>query len=244
MTIERPLIVVPARLRSARLNKKLLLPLHGKPLIHWVCYRLSLLRLADFIVATDSKEIESYCTKMNFDCLLTPDSFENGTERVAHVANIKSDYDFFVNVQADEPLLNTSLVSNVIANFKKGAFNVAVSRLADGAIANSSDVKVALSFDYRIRFASRSNIPFGRDQSPDLYKIHGVYSYDIATLNRFLAAPVGPLEDLEKVEQLRCIENDIPMYAVPSDASEISVDTELDYNYMLGIAKSKFEKLI
>lgn len=241
MTVRHPLIVIPARLRSSRLKNKLLLPLHGRPLIHWICRRIQLSSLADFVVATDSEEIKDYCNQNNFDCLLTPGFFENGTERVAYIANKKKEYDFFVNVQADEPLLNTSLVNNVITCFKEGAFNVAVSKLHVHHLNNTSEVKAALSFENRIRFASRSDIPFGRDEPASLYKIHGVYSYDIETLTRFLEAPVGPLENFEKVEQLRCIENDIPMYAVPSDATEISVDTQADYDYMLGIPRSRFE---
>jgi 3-deoxy-manno-octulosonate cytidylyltransferase (CMP-KDO synthetase) len=146
-------------------------------------------------------------------------------------------------VQADEPLLNISLVENVITNFKDGAFNVAVSKLADVSICNPNEVKVALSLGNRIRFASRGNVPFGRDSLARLYKIHGVYSYDIETLTRFLSAPVGPLESVEKVEQLRCIENDIPIFAVLSANSEISVDTQEDYKYMLGLPKRKFELL-
>lgn len=241
MTIRNPLIVIPARLNSSRLKNKLLLPLHGEPLVHWICRRIKELALADFVVATDSQEILQYCKQKNFDCLLTPDYFENGTERVAYIANKKNEYDFFVNVQADEPLLNTKLVEDVITSFKKGAFNVAVSNLDENPINNTSEVKAALSFENRIRFASRSSIPFTRDESACLYKIHGVYSYDIDTLNCFLRSPVGPLENLEKVEQLRCIENDIPIYGVKTDSSEISVDTQEDYIYMSSQPISKFK---
>lgn len=241
MTISNPLIVIPARLRSSRLKNKLLLPLHGRPLIHWICSRIKLSALADFVVATDSEEIKNYCNLNNFDCVFTLEQFENGTARVAYVANKKNTYDFFVNVQADEPLLNTSLVDNVITQFKKGAFNVSVSELNSNYLNNKSEVKAALSFDNRIRFASRRDIPCGRDEPASLYKIHGVYSYDLETLNRFIEAPVGPLENLEKVEQLRCVENDIPMYAVHTDGTEISVDTQADYDYMLSIPRFKFE---
>ncbi len=89
MTAVRPLIVIPARLKSTRLENKLLLPLHGKPLIHWICSRIKSSKLADFLVATDSQEIEQYCNRNNFACLLTPSYFENGTERVAYVAKKK-----------------------------------------------------------------------------------------------------------------------------------------------------------
>lgn len=244
MTINRPLIVIPARLRSSRLKNKLLLPLHGRPIIHWVCRRIQSSGLADFVIATDSEIIREYCYQNDFDCLLTPDHFENGTERVAYIAKHKSEYDFFVNVQADEPLLNISLVENVIFGFKSGALNVAVSKLSESYINNTNEVKAALSFANRIRFASRSSVPFGRDEASSLYKIHGVYSYDVQTLTRFLNAPAGPLEDAEKVEQLRCIEHDIPIYAVPSECTEISVDTQADYDYMLSLPKSKFEEFL
>lgn len=237
----RPLIVIPARLKSSRLQHKLLLPLHGKPMIHWVCIRIKHLLAADFLVATDSELIQEYCDSCDFDCIITPPHFENGTERVAYVASKRNEYDFFVNVQADEPLLNTALIGDVIASFRNGAFNVAVSKVCHSKVVDPSTVKAALSFDNRIRFASRSNVPFGRDGPVEMYRVHGVYSYDIQTLNHFLRSPVGPLEHVEKVEQLRCIENDIPIYGVLTEGSEISVDTLEDYNYMLNLPKSRFD---
>ena len=211
-------------------------------MIYWVCRRIQLSVAIDFVVATDSEEIKQYCDLHNFDCLLTPNNFENGTERVAYIANKKNSYSLFVNVQADEPLLNTSLVNNVISQFKNGAFNVAVSKLDVNYVNNVSEVKKLLSFNNRIRFASRCPIPLGHKESVGLFKIHGVYSYDLKTLAKFLEAPVGPLENLEKVEQLRCIENDIPLYGVHTEGTEISVDTQADYDYMLKIPKSKFEQ--
>lgn len=237
------LIVIPARLNSTRLRRKLMLELHGFPLIYWTVKRVIDSKLADVIVATDSEEIKCLCDANFFPVEITSNNCSNGTERVYQIAKkYKDKYDFFLNVQADEPLINIEIIRNVLKTIgtNDNSFKTAVSIVTEYSKNNPSEVKVAMSSFGRIRFVSRSLIPYGRDVKLDFYKIHGVYLYPYAILEKFIKAKEGPLEKLEKVEQMRCIENDIDLYGVITPHSLNSVDTELDFNIYKNMNHERF----
>ena len=188
----RLLIVIPARLDSNRLPRKLLLNIHGKPLLYWTVKRVHDANLADVLVATDSLEIKAMCESFGFAALLTSKNCANGTERVFEVASAYQDkYDLFMNVQGDEPLLNIDILEAMIATVgcNDQAFKVAVSRIEDAHENNPSEVKVAISWGGRVRYASRAPIPFERDGDAYLHKIHGVYLYTHSILSEFVSAP-------------------------------------------------------
>ena len=147
-----------------------------------------------------------------------------------------------MNVQGDEPLLNIDILEAMIATVgcNDQAFKVAVSRIEDAHENNPSEVKVAISWGGRVRYASRAPIPFERDGDACLHKIHGVYLYTHSILSEFVSAPEGVLEASEKVEQLRCIENDIPLIAVVTPHTPNSVDTRADLNFYLSLDTKTF----
>ena len=228
------LIVIPARLKSARLPKKLLLDLHGRPLLYWTVKRILESNLADVIVATDSNEICAMCESFDFPVLRTSGRCNNGTERVYEVASKYRDrYELFMNVQGDEPLINIDVVKAVLktAGIDDDTFKTAVSEVNDKAKNNPSEIKVAISHGNRVRYASRALVPFNRDSTGDFYKIHGVYLYSVNVLEQFVRLAEGPLEVAEKVEQLRCLENDIPLLAVITPHTMNSVDTLKDLEF-------------
>ncbi|NVK02946.1 MAG: NTP transferase domain-containing protein [Oceanospirillaceae bacterium] len=234
-----PLVVIPARLSSARLPKKLLELVHGKPIIYWTYQAAAKAGVGDVVVAVDSAVIADELNVWRIPNVLTSPDCCNGTERVYEVARIYTSYEFFVNVQGDEPLLNPETVRVLVeSGMESGVFKTAISPIADGG--NSSEVKVAVSTDNRIRFASRAKIPFSRDSTPNYHKIHGVYMYCRETLQTFVNSKKGPLEEIEQVEQLRCIENDIPLVGVVTPHTERSVDTLADLTYMRSQPLSKF----
>lgn len=240
MNVSNPLVVVPARLKSTRLPQKLLKTIHGHSIIAWVCDRLKKAAIARYVVATDSHEIKKICDDTGHECLITPDHFKNGTERVAYAANLMSSHDYYVNVQADEPLINTELIEKIVDEARQEAFNVAVSLIEKSVENNPNEVKAALGDKNRMRYASRQTIPYGRDVSADVYKIHGVYGYTNNVLEQYLKVPIGPLEQVEKVEQLRCVENDIPIFGVITSGTERSIDTQEDYEYMKTFPLSRY----
>lgn len=239
----RLLIVIPARLKSARLPKKLLLELHGKPLLYWVVKRVLDTRLADLVVATDSLKIQAMCETFGFPVCMTSTECMNGTERVFEVASkFKDNYELFMNVQGDEPLLNVEIIETLMTSIGTNdhAFKIATSSISSAAPNNPSEVKVAISQGGRVRYASRSLVPFNRDEYPQFHKIHGVYLYSFATLEKYVESPEGPLEACEKIEQLRCIENDIPLYAVVTPHTLNSVDTQIDFDFYQNLDPRNF----
>ena len=234
------MIVIPARLNSTRLPAKILSEIHGKSMIYWVAKRVISAKIARVIVATDSDEVLSLCKSENIPVTLTSDKCENGTERVFEVSRQFPEVEYFVNIQGDEPLINVEVIREIIsAKINKDSFYTAVSRIPQNEN-NSSEIKVAIDNSNRIRFASRSPIPYFRSAHGDRYKIHGVYLYSREVLLKYVSCTPGVLELSEAVEQLRCIEWDIPIYAIKTSPTERSVDTLEDLVYMRSIPRSNF----
>lgn len=194
------------------------------------------------IVAIDDLEVEDTLRSLNIPTIMTSKSCVNGTERVHEVATKLPMYDRYINVQADEPLLNPECLRTIFATAKPElGFNCAVSLCESQD--DDTEVKVAVSSNLRIRYCSRSPVPFTRQdvaEQQTLYKIHGIYCYTKAVLDSFVSAPPGPLELKENVEQLRCIEYDIPIHAVIVPASERSIDTPDDYEIVASLPASLF----
>lgn len=240
LKMESFLIVIPARYESHRLPGKILEELHGYPMIYWVYRRALNAESGTVVVAADHPKVFKVLEDLGIPYIQTNPNCKNGTERVYEVSIKYPDIKYFINVQGDEPLLNPNVIRDVVASgFDDNVFKTAVSPVFNN-LNNSSEVKVALSFNNRIRFASRSLIPFPRDGVTELYKIHGVYLYSRDVLRTFVSAPPGPLELLESVEQLRCIEHDIPLVGVKTQHTERSVDTYDDLNFMRNQSKKLF----
>ena len=229
------LVVIPARLDSTRLPRKPLLDIHGFPMIYWVAHRIKLAGIVDYVVATDSNEILSVCAKYGIPALLTSGKCRNGTERVAEVASLMP-YEFYCNVQGDEPLLNCSNVLALLGvkNKKNNVFYQAICSYGSEKINEYSVVKTVLLADGSLPFFTRADIPHSRDSERKFmrYKLLGLYLYSRDLLLRFSTLPIGPLEELEKVEQLRCTENGISVIGLAVVDSARSVDTPEDINFM------------
>lgn len=234
------LIVIPARYESHRLPGKVLEDLHGFPMIYWVYKQALKAASGAVVVAADNRKVFKVLEDLGIPYIKTDPTCKNGTERVYEVSKKYPDIQYFVNVQGDEPLLNPHIIRQVVeSGLDDNVFKTAVSIIFD-KVNNPNEVKVALSFNNRIRFASRSLIPFQMDGVSELYKIHGVYLYSRNLLETFVSSIPGPLEVLESVEQLRCIEHDIPLVGVNTQHTERSVDTHDDLAYMRKLSKKIF----
>jgi len=247
MIDEETLIVIPARYGSSRLPGKVLELIHGYPMIYWVAKRVYQAKLAPLLVATDTLNVYDICKKYDIPVILTSPDLKNGTERVFEVTKNVKGYKRFINIQGDEPLINLRVIKDVMDKSKINAFNTAISKISCEQPNNVSEVKVVLDKHHNILYASRSNIPYFREKSDlDRYKIHGIYCYTREVLEEYISAEIGPLEKAESVEQLRCIESNIPIYGVLTEHTERSVDTKVDLEYMRNQALSKFvsERLI
>lgn len=223
--------VIPARLASMRLPRKMLREIHGLPLALWVYQAVRSSPLFDdVILATDSEEILDACKKHSCKAVMTSDNHRSGTERV-HEVSQSVDADVYINVQGDEPMIRAAHVDTLVELMND--LNVPVGTLKTPAttedVANPNAVKVVSDLDLRALYFSRSTIPFDRDGSrPGYFKHLGIYAYRKPALDRFVSLPESPLERSERLEQLRFLENGIPIYVAETPFDSVGVDTEED----------------
>jgi 3-deoxy-manno-octulosonate cytidylyltransferase (CMP-KDO synthetase) len=223
--------VIPARLASTRLPRKMLREIHGRPLAVWVyqAVRSSPL-LEDVIIATDSEEIRTACEKHSCKVQITSQKHRSGTERV-HEVSQSVDADVYINVQGDEPMMSASHIELLVNLMRNPDVRVGTLKTPAGTeeIANPNAVKVVTDTHGRALYFSRSTIPHDRDGSqPPYFKHLGIYAYRKKWLERFVALPESSLERAERLEQLRLLENGIPIYVAETPYDSIGVDTEDD----------------
>lgn len=227
----KAIAVIPARLASTRLPRKMLREIAGKPLIGVVyeAVRSSSL-LADVIVATDSEEIMAVCREHGWNVQLTSASHRSGTERV-HEISTQVSADIYINVQGDEPMVRAEQLATLIRVMENPAAQVGtlMTPAADVDIPNPNAVKVVADLSGGALYFSRASIPFDRDASrPRYFKHLGLYAYRKSALDRFVTLPESSLEKAERLEQLRFLENGIPIYIAETPHDSIGVDTEED----------------
>jgi len=233
----RILGVIPARLASTRLPRKVLREVAGKQLLTWVVEAARACpQLDSVIVATDSNEVVAFCERSGYPVQLTSPDLASGTDRVHAVAQL-IDADIYVNIQGDEPLLRQEHIAALLRPFTRAEpsaqANIDVTtlkvRCTPENIANPNAVKVVTAADGRALYFSRATIPYDRDgAAPHYWKHIGLYAYRKAALNLFPTLPPSGLERTERLEQLRFLENGLQVYVEPTEHDTIGVDTEAD----------------
>ena len=223
--------VIPARLHSQRLAGKVLLPIGGRPMIHWVYERARQSDLIDeLLVATDSSEVCEYCNGEGISVMLTREH-PSGSDRLYEVVE-RTGGSIYVNIQGDEPTVSADHIDLLLRPLLEGKAEVSTLKTAidKNAAQNPNCVKVVTDIDGRALFFSRLPIPFGRDGANDIsyYKHIGLYGYTRAALELFHRLPQSPLEMAEKLEQLRFLENGIKIIVMETSHDTIGVDTEED----------------
>jgi 3-deoxy-manno-octulosonate cytidylyltransferase (CMP-KDO synthetase) len=214
------------------LSRKVLRLIAGRPMVEWVWRAASQSGLMDpVVVATDSNEVAEACAKRDIPFAMTSPECASGSDRVHEVAG-QIDADIYVNIQGDEPTLTPAFFPPLLALFDRPEVQVATLavRCQPHEIANPNAVKVVTAEDGKALYFSRAAIPFDRDaEGVAGYRKHlGIYAYRKAALERFAALPPGWLERVERLEQLRLLENGIDIYVAPAPADTIGVDTEED----------------
>lgn len=227
----KAIAVIPARLASTRLPRKMLRQIAGQTLIARVYegVRSSPL-LDDVIVATDSDEILQACRQHGWNARLTSTKHRSGTERVHEVSNSVA-ADVYLNIQGDEPLTRAEHIAALLDLMKDP--NVQVGTLKTPApredVNNPNAVKVVTDHAGRALYFSRATIPFDRDgATPRYFKHLGFYAYRKTALDRFCAWPESTLERSERLEQLRFLENEVPVHVAETPYDTVGVDTEED----------------
>jgi 3-deoxy-manno-octulosonate cytidylyltransferase (CMP-KDO synthetase) len=227
----KSIAIIPARLASTRLPRKMLREIAGKPLVGWVyeAVRSSPL-LSDVIIATDSEEILEACRKHKWNARMTSPTHRSGTERVHEVSNAIA-ADVYVNVQGDEPLVRPEQIAALLDVMEDPMVQVGTVKtpFPPGEIGNPNAVKVVTAEDGRALYFSRATIPFDRDKtSPRYFKHLGLYAYRKPALDLFVSQPESSLEKSERLEQLRFLENGIAIHVGETPYDSVGVDTEED----------------
>jgi 3-deoxy-manno-octulosonate cytidylyltransferase (CMP-KDO synthetase) len=224
--------VIPARLGSTRLSRKVLRPIAGRPMVEWVWRAAQGSGLMDpVVVATDSEEVAAACRERGIAVAMTSAGCASGSDRVREAAR-QIEADIYVNIQGDEPTLSADFFPPLLGLLERPEVEVSTLavRCPPQEFANPNAVKVVTALDGRALYFSRAAIPYDRDETGFMgYRKHlGIYAYRKAALERFAALPPSPLEMLERLEQLRLLENGIAVYVAEAPRDTIGVDTEED----------------
>ncbi len=229
--ILKALIVIPARFASTRFPGKPLVSLANKPIIQHVYEAVQALNLP-VIIATDNEIIEKRVKEFGAECVLTSEKHQSGSDRIAEVVK-ERDFDLIINVQGDEPFIKTEPLAELIQAFEDKSISVAslmhkLDSIAD--INNPNNVKVVCGRNNHALYFSRSPIPFNRDNISGVsyYKHVGVYAYTKEALLEFVNLPMGKLEEIEKLEQLRFLENGYKIKMIETNYRGIGIDTPED----------------
>lgn len=226
--------IIPARYASARFPGKPLINILGKPMFWHVYDRARRCpELAQVVLATDDERIRARAEELDVPVIMTRPDHASGTDRVLEAAELlKAEPDaVVVNIQGDEPCLEPAMLTELLAPFAEP--NVRVTTLAAHISPTEADspdrVKVALATNGNALYFSRSAIPYDRDGSGEGYLLHiGLYAFRMEALRTFSALPPGVLERREKLEQLRLLENGIPIRVSLTHHSCHGVDREED----------------
>jgi 3-deoxy-manno-octulosonate cytidylyltransferase (CMP-KDO synthetase) len=232
MTSMRIAGIIPARLQSTRLSRKVLRDIAGRPMVEWVWRAAAASGLMDpVVVATDSGEVVAACRERQIPVVMTSPDCPSGSDRVREAAR-QIDAEIYVNIQGDEPTLTPQFFPPLLQLFERPEVEVSTLavRCPPHEFADPNAVKVVTALDGRALYFSRATIPFDRDQTGfSGYRKHlGIYAYRKAALERFAALKPSPLEHIERLEQLRLLENGITLYVAEAPADTIGVDSEDD----------------
>jgi len=224
--------VIPARLGSTRLSRKVLRDIAGKPMVQRVyeaAKKCPLLQ--DVIIASDADEVMRLAEANGWKAQMTSSAHRSGTDRVNEVAQ-RVPADIYVNIQGDLPLLRPEQVEALLKPMQRTEVMVSTVKTPckPEDIENPNAVKVVTDKNGRALYFSRSTIPYDRDRSGNIqyFKHLGLYAYRKAALQRFCSLPESKLEASERLEQLRLLENGIDIYVEETPFGSVEVDTEED----------------
>lgn len=240
--------VIPARYGSTRFPGKPLARIAGSPMIEWVYKRAAQVKLFEkVIVATDDPRILQTVRDFGGQAELTPAELPSGTDRVAYLAR-NTDADVYVNLQGDEPLIAPQLLTDVCSPYSDQAvlMTTAVSKINSvQELTDPNLVRVVLDKQGNALYFSRAVIPYLRDETDInkwfkqhvFYKHIGIYTYRRDFLLRLSGLPQGSLEQAERLEQLRVLENGFKIKTVLTAYNSLCVDTPEDLHQVENFIK-------
>ncbi len=221
------LIVIPARMKATRLPNKPLAMIGDAPMIVQVWRRAMEAKLGEVVVACDGEEIARVIRAAGGVAVVTDPDHPSGSDRIWEVVS-KTDHDIIINLQGDVPTLEPRLLHDLLKPLQNPSADIAtlaseITRAEEHE--NPSVVKVVMAEDGRALYFTRAMAPYG--QGPRYHHI-GVYAYRRAALEKFVALPPSPLEQREKLEQLRALEAGMRIDVTVVDTVPLGVDTPED----------------
>lgn len=230
---ERIIGVIPARLASERLTRKALREICSHPMVVWVYHRArECASLAKLLVATDAKEVFRCCRDYGIPVMMTSPAHRSGTDRIVEVMD-REPADLYVNIQGDEPMVTGRHIDLLLRPFSVPACADVSTLKVALALEEAPDpniVKVVTDRRGNALYFSRAMIPCDREDTGRVqyFKHLGLYAYTTDALEKFSELPPSPLETAERLEQMRFLENGIPIAVVETPDDTIGVDTEED----------------
>jgi|GEM_PF-53923 len=220
--------IIPARFQSSRFPGKPLAEINKKSMIQWVYEKVMAVdEINEVYVATDDRKIYDAVSSFGGKAIMTEEC-ECGTDRV-YQASKEIECDIILNIQGDEPMIKVEMIRDLIHAFDDKNISMATLKKKineQEEIENPNTVKVITNMNNDAIYFSRCTLPYNRDEIDEIeyYKHIGVYGYTKSGLQKFVSLPSSQLEKLEKLEQLRAIENGIPIRVVETKYQSIGVD--------------------
>ena len=236
------MIIIPARLASTRFPKKVLADIGGLPMVVRTAQRVR--EVDEVMVAADDEEVVKVCTDYGIPATLTSTTHKSGTDRVNECAQLLAlpDDEPVLNVQADEPFIETEVVSAVLERIerlrkKKDTFvMVSCYNTVNAETARDPNlVKVVLNARHEAVYFSRAPIPYNRSGAATYFGHIGIYGFTAKSLHDFCALDDAPIEDVEKLEQLRALYHALPISMVKVTSTGFGIDTPEDLKRALEI---------
>lgn len=229
------MIIIPARLASSRFPKKVLADIGGLPMVIRTAKQVE--HLDDIAIATDSQEVIDLCRHYGYKAIMTSDTHKSGTDRINEAAQLLdlNDEEIIVNIQADEPFIEPDVVHAVITRLnelkkQKAPFIMAscYNAVNDEAAQDPNLVKVIMDVNHNAIYFSRNPIPFNRSGNATYFGHIGIYGFTKKSLHDFCMLDDAPIEDIEKLEQLRAIYHNKKIAMVKVASTGFGIDTVED----------------
>jgi len=224
-------IIIPSRIASTRLERKPLQKIGDKTVIEWVAKQAIKANICDVIVACCCNEIAEFLNKSKIKYILTDPNIQSGTDRVySAYKNMKIEYNYIINLQGDMPFIMEDTIKSVYNSIKNDNVDiatVAVPLKDNKKLENLSVVEAITSYNGRALYFTRY---YDKRKKGQLLEHIGIYGYTAKSLKQFSLLEQSPLEKLEKLEQLRALENGMSIQVSNVNDPHISVDTIEDLN--------------
>ncbi len=229
------MIIIPARIGSSRFPNKVLADIGGMPMV--VRTAKAVEDIDDVVIATDSQEVIDIAQSHGIKALMTSEDHQSGTDRIydaAQTLGLKED-EIIINVQGDEPFIETDVVQAIYDLTKENRDNEQIMMNSCYKVISNPEaddpniVKVVTDEADIALYFSRAKVPYPRDHHFDAYKGHlGIYGFTVRSLKKFCALSPAPLESIEKLEQLRALYHGYEVAMTEVNTESFGIDTQED----------------